>query len=87
MVFNTLFLGDINTGTWPSRLGSLKIETINMVLSPAGLRPDKDSAGDAQQQLKTTDPTSRQRGGPTSTNYRPDLSLERALHINKPATV
>jgi hypothetical protein len=32
-------------------------------MSPAG--PEKDCAGDAQQQLKTTDPTSRQRGRPT----------------------
>jgi hypothetical protein len=35
---------------------------------PSGLRPEKDSAGDAQQQMETTDPTSRQRGRPTSTN-------------------
>jgi hypothetical protein len=31
-------------------------------MSPVGLRPDQGRAGDAQQQLKTTDPTSRQRG-------------------------
>jgi hypothetical protein len=37
-------------------------------LSPTGLRPEKDFAGEAQQELKTTDPTSRQRGRPTSTN-------------------
>jgi hypothetical protein len=36
------------------------------------LRPEKDSAGEAQQQLKS---------------YRSDLSSERALHINKPVTV
>jgi hypothetical protein len=40
-----------------------------MVVSPAGLRNEKDCAGEAQQQLKTTDPTSHQRGRP---------------HINKP---
>jgi hypothetical protein len=39
---------------------------------PVGLGPEKDSAGEVQQQLKTTDPTSRQRGSP---------------HINKPDTV
>jgi hypothetical protein len=32
------------------------------------LRPERNSAGEAQQQLKTTDPTSRQRGRPTPTN-------------------
>jgi hypothetical protein len=37
-----------------------------MVTNPAGLKPKKDCTGDAQQQLKTTDPTSRQRGRPTS---------------------
>jgi hypothetical protein len=26
--YNCLFLGDINTGTWPSRLGSLESETV-----------------------------------------------------------
>jgi hypothetical protein len=39
-----------------------------MVMSPVGLRPEQDWIGLAQQQLKTTDPTSRQRGRPTSTN-------------------
>jgi hypothetical protein len=39
-----------------------------MLMSPMGLR----FAGDAQQKLKTTDPTSRQRGHSTSTN--PQLS-------------
>jgi hypothetical protein len=32
-----------------------------MVMSPAGLGPEKDSAGEAQQQLYTIDPSSRQR--------------------------
>jgi hypothetical protein len=34
-------------------------------MSRAGLRPERDSASEAQQQLKTTDSTSRQRGRPT----------------------
>jgi hypothetical protein len=42
-----------------------------MLMSPVGLRSEKDCAGDARQQLKTTDPTSRQKGAPQ----------------NKPATV
>jgi hypothetical protein len=33
-----------------------------------GLRSEKVFAGDARQNLTTTDPTSRQRGHPTSTN-------------------
>jgi hypothetical protein len=43
-----------------------------MLMSPVGLEPEKDGAGDAQQKRKSTDPTSRQRGHPTSTN--PQLS-------------
>jgi hypothetical protein len=43
-----------------------------MLISPVGLRSDKGYTGDARQKLKTTDPTSRQRGRPTSTN--PKLS-------------
>jgi hypothetical protein len=43
-----------------------------MLMSPVGLRPEENFAGDAQLQLKTTDP---------------DLSSERAPHINKPVTV
>jgi hypothetical protein len=37
-------------------------------LRTVGSRPEKECAGDAQQLLKTTDLTSRQRGRPTSTN-------------------
>jgi hypothetical protein len=37
-------------------------------MSPVELSPEKDCAGDAQQQLKTTDQISCQRGHPTSTN-------------------
>jgi hypothetical protein len=33
-----------------------------MLMSPAGLRPEKDCAGEDQQQMNTTDPTFRQRG-------------------------
>jgi hypothetical protein len=43
-----------------------------MLKSPVGLRPEKGCAGNARQKLKTTDPTTRQRGRPTSTN--PKLS-------------
>jgi hypothetical protein len=43
-----------------------------MLSSSVGLRSEKGCAGDARQKLKTTDPTSRQRGRPTSTN--PQLS-------------
>jgi hypothetical protein len=43
-----------------------------MVLSPEGFRPERDYAGEDQQQQK---------------NYRPVLSSDRALENNKPATV
>jgi hypothetical protein len=36
-----------------------------MLMSSVGLRSEKGYAGDAQEKLKTTDPTSRQRGRPT----------------------
>jgi hypothetical protein len=39
-----------------------------MLMSPVGFRPEKGVVGDAQQNLKTADPTSRQRGRPTSLN-------------------
>jgi hypothetical protein len=39
-----------------------------MVASPTGLGPENDYASEGQQQLKTTDPSSRQRERPTSTN-------------------
>jgi hypothetical protein len=39
-----------------------------MLMSPVVLRPEKGCARDAQQKLKTTDSTSRQRGLSTSTN-------------------
>jgi hypothetical protein len=43
-----------------------------MVASPKGLGPEKDCAGKGQQHIQTTDPFSRQRGRPKSTN--PQLS-------------
>jgi hypothetical protein len=43
-----------------------------MLMSPVGLRSEKGCTGDARQKLKSTDPTARQRGHPTSTN--PKLS-------------
>jgi hypothetical protein len=39
-----------------------------MLTSPVGLRSEKGCAGDAQQKLRSTDPTSHQRGRPFSTN-------------------
>jgi hypothetical protein len=33
-----------------------------MVTSPTGLEPENDRSGEDQQQLQTTDPSSRQRG-------------------------
>jgi hypothetical protein len=35
-----------------------------MLMSPVRLKSAKSCAGNAQQKLKTTDPTSRQRGAP-----------------------
>jgi hypothetical protein len=45
-----------------------------MVLSPAGLGPERDCAGEDQQQHKITDPSSRQRGRYKITH--PQLSKE-----------
>jgi hypothetical protein len=59
----TLFLGDINTRTWPSRLGESQIrDSKNVVMSPAGLGPENDCAGEAQKKLYTTYSSSRQKG-------------------------
>jgi hypothetical protein len=52
--------GRINGGTWPSRLGEYKKEEKEYFHESRGT------------ELKSTDPTSRQRGRPTSTN--PKLS-------------
>jgi hypothetical protein len=43
-----------------------------MLMSPVRLRSEKGCASDARQELKSTDPNSRQRGRTTSTN--PKLS-------------
>jgi hypothetical protein len=53
--------------------GVSKIETLNYAHdSRGGFRSERSCAGDARQKLNSTDPTSRQRGRPTSTN--PKLS-------------
>jgi hypothetical protein len=44
----TLFLGDINMGTWPSRLGESQMRQYNMVMRPFGFGPEKDCAGEDQ---------------------------------------
>jgi hypothetical protein len=46
-------------------------------MSPVGLRSEKGCAGDAHQRLKSTDPTSRQRGRPTSTNPKLSKNIQR----------
>jgi hypothetical protein len=71
-----LFLGDINTGTWPFRLRSLEFETVNVVMSPTGVGPQNDCADEDQQQLSTTDPPSRQRGCYIRT-MKPSVQLEK----------
>jgi hypothetical protein len=40
-------------------------QPVTMLMSPVGLRTEKGCAGDVRQKLKSTDPTSRQRGRPT----------------------
>jgi hypothetical protein len=41
-----------------------------MATGPTGLGPENDCAGEGQLQLQTTDPSSRQRGRPKSTNLQ-----------------
>jgi hypothetical protein len=41
-----------------------------MIMSSAGLRPKNDYAGEVQQQLQTTDPSSCQSEYPISTNLQ-----------------
>jgi hypothetical protein len=41
-----------------------------MLMSSVGLRSEKGCAGDVLQKLESTDPTSHQRGRPTSTNSK-----------------
>jgi hypothetical protein len=61
----TLFLGDINTGTWPSRLGSLESERVKYGRESRGTR---------------TWEWLRWRGPAGIVNDRPILSSERMLH-------
>jgi hypothetical protein len=49
-------------------VASRLVEFKNLLMRPVGLRPERGCAGDAQEKLKITDPTSGQRGRPTSTN-------------------
>jgi hypothetical protein len=42
--------------------GITKPRQQNVVMSPAGFGPENDCTGEDQQQLQTTDPSSRQRG-------------------------
>jgi hypothetical protein len=53
-----------------------------MLTSPVRLRPEKGCAGDAQEKLETTDPTSYQRGRPTSTNPQLSKNNSRKKGIN-----
>jgi hypothetical protein len=55
--------------------GSLRSEAISMVTSPMGLGPDNDCAGEGQQQLQKTDPSSLQRERPTLTNSQPSDNI------------
>jgi hypothetical protein len=65
----TLFLGEINTGTWPSRLKRVsKIETIEYAHESRGTQIWERLCLRCPAKTKTTDLNSRQRGRPTSTN-------------------
>jgi hypothetical protein len=46
-----LFLGDINTRTWPSRLGNLEFETVKYGMNPEELGSQNDYVGEDQQHL------------------------------------
>jgi hypothetical protein len=61
----TLFLGDINMGTWHLQVGGVSNETVKYGLSSAGLGPQSDCSGKVQKQLY-------ERGHPTARN--PQLS-------------
>jgi hypothetical protein len=56
-----------------------------MVASPKGLGPENNCAGEGQQQLQKTDPYSRQRERPISTN--PQLSNSNRNLIISPGWV
>jgi hypothetical protein len=48
----TLFLGDINTGTLPSKLGNrISDSKIWSCMSPVGLGPENDCLDEGQQEL------------------------------------
>jgi hypothetical protein len=48
----TLFLGDINTRTWPYRLwGVSNLRQLNVDMSLTGLGHENDCAGEVQQQF------------------------------------
>jgi hypothetical protein len=65
----TLFLGEVNTGTWSSRFeGVPEIESIKYT--------------HVSRETQTRERL-RWRGPSTIENYRPDLSSERAPHVNK----
>jgi hypothetical protein len=64
-------LGEISTGTWTSRVGESQISD-NKIWSVL-----RDSTKERR----------CEQGSATAVNYRPDLSSERALHINKPINV
>jgi alanine racemase len=67
-----LFLGDINTGTWPSWVG--ESSRIGIIIYGLESRGTQTLSG------------LRWRGPVATVNYRPVLSLERALQKNKHAT-
>jgi hypothetical protein len=46
----------------PCSRGSLEPDTVKCGLSPVVLGPENECAGEGQQQLQTTDPSSHQRG-------------------------
>jgi hypothetical protein len=49
----------------PLDYANLKFDTVKCGYESLGLGPEKNCANEAQQELQTTDPTSRQRGRPT----------------------
>jgi hypothetical protein len=67
----TLFLGDINMATWPSRLIVSNLRKQNVVMSSAGLGPENDCW----------------RGPAAIVNDRPFLSSERLLHKDMTTSV
>jgi hypothetical protein len=76
--WDALFPGDINAETWLFRLGESQMRQEDMV--SARLGPESNSAGKAQKQFhgEITDPSSRQRGRPTTRN--PQISVGNKNH-------